>query len=432
MEHLPSSRLAPASVLFRHSLQRYILVANEAHRMKPGQPNSVEGSPGNSDHQPPIGRSGAKTEPAGRTVLATYATITDAVALHEDLKSYLVVIEQGEPVARYSIGLEPLTVGRDAARDIMLADAQVSRLHLQVLLVNGEMVVEDLGSSNGTFFEGRRLTAPAILPPGSWVQVGARVLKHERRSEQEIEREEELRRDLEKARSYVLSLLPAPIASGPIRTDWCFYPSTQLGGDAFSYGALDDEHFAAYLVDVSGHGVGAAMHSVTVMNVLRQHALPDTDFRDPAQVLSGLNTMFPMESHDELYFTIWYGVYSRSDRRLSFAAAGHHPGFLFAHGAEPLPLCTQRPMIGAIAQPRYISADTQVPPGAVLYLFSDGAFEITTPDNRTCGLDEFLPFLGIGDHDATGEAERIYQAVRRRAKPGHLDDDCSVLILRFD
>jgi len=399
--------------------------------MNPGQSKSVENSPGSTDREPLSGGSRA-ADHAGRTVLATHATVTDAVTLREDLKSYLVVIEQDEPVARHSIGLEPLTVGRDSARDIVLADAQVSRLHLQILLVNGEVVVEDLGSSNGTFLEGRRLTAPAVLPPEGWVQVGARVLKHERRSQREIEREEELRRDLEKARSYVQSLLPPPIGSGSIRTDWFFRPSTQLGGDAFSYGALDEEHFAAYLVDVAGHGVGAAMHSVTVLNVLRQRALPKTDFRDPAQVLSSLNTMFPMESHDELYFTIWYGVYSRLTRRLSFAAAGHHPGFLFARGAEPLPLRTPGPMIGAVPQPLYVNADAQVPPDAVLYLFSDGAFEITGADGRQSGLDEFLPLLGVDDPDATQEAERIYRAVRRRARPGPLDDDCSILILRFD
>jgi serine phosphatase RsbU (regulator of sigma subunit) len=399
--------------------------------MKRELSNSLESPLWNSDRQSVDLGSRLRDEPGGRTVLATHATVSDAVALHEELASYITVLEQNEPVARHPIGLEPLTVGRDSTRDIVLPDAQVSRLHLQLLLVNGEVVVEDLGSSNGTFFAGQRLIAPAVLPPGSWVQVGSRVLKHERRSKREIEREEELRRDLEKARSYVQSLLPARIESGPIRADWFFCPSTQLGGDAFSYDFLDDEHVAAYLIDVSGHGAGAAMHSVTVLNVLRQRALPGTDFRDPAQVLRNLNAMFPMDTHDGLYFTIWYGVYSRTTRRLCFSAGGHHPGFLFARGAEPVPLCTRGLMIGAVPEPRYVAGDTNVPPGAALYLFSDGAFEITDTDGRPCGLDEFLPLLA-GEDDTAGKAERIYRAVRRRAKPGPLDDDFSVLILRFD
>ena len=66
---------------------------------------------------------------------------------------------------------------------------------------------------------------------------------------------------------------------------------------------------ALYLIDVSGHGVSAAMHSVSVANILRPKAL-SVDLRDPAAVLESLNEAFPMDAHDDMYFTIWYGVYS--------------------------------------------------------------------------------------------------------------------------
>jgi sigma-B regulation protein RsbU (phosphoserine phosphatase) len=41
-----------------------------------------------------------------------------------------------------------------------------------------------------------------------------------------------------------------------------------LGGDSFGYHWIDDDHFAVYLLDVSGHGWGAALLSVSVINVL--------------------------------------------------------------------------------------------------------------------------------------------------------------------
>ena len=90
-----------------------------------------------------------------------------------------------------------------------------------------------------------------------------------------------------------LSLLPAPLTTGPVRADWRFLPSTQLGGDAFGYDWLDQDTLVFYLIDVSGHGAGSAMHSVTVLNVLRQRALPDVDFRNPAEVLASLNALKP-------------------------------------------------------------------------------------------------------------------------------------------
>ena len=102
-----------------------------------------------------------------------------------------------------------------------------------------------------------------------------------------------------------------------------------MGGDAFGYHMLDEDHFAIYLTDVSGHGVGAALLSVSVMNVLRSQSLPNTDFKDPEQVLEALNIAFPGEENNDMFFTIWYGVYHLPTRTLTYASAGHPPAILF-------------------------------------------------------------------------------------------------------
>src|SRR3546814_17869555 len=73
---------------------------------------------------------------------------------------------------------------------------------------------------------------------------------------------------------------------------------------------------AFYLLDVCGHGVGAALLSVTVINVLRAAALPNVDFRDPSRLLAALNDAFPMEKQNNMFLTIWYGVYRRSSGEL--------------------------------------------------------------------------------------------------------------------
>jgi sigma-B regulation protein RsbU (phosphoserine phosphatase) len=174
------------------------------------------------------------------------------------------------------------------------------------------------------------------------------------------------------------------------------------------------------------------MHSVSVLNVMRQRALPGVDFREPAQVLQALNAVFPMEEHGGLFFTIWYGVYSRPERRIRYASAGHHPGFLFAPGQRPEGLRTRGPMIGAVPEQRYSRGETSVAPGSVLYLFSDGAFEVIAPDGRQLGLDDFLMLLGGPEAGTSGEPERIYKAVRSQSRPGPLDDDFSVLAVSFD
>ena len=133
-----------------------------------------------------------------------------------------------------------------------------------------------------------------------------------------------LEAELAEAAAYVRSILPAPMTS-PFAADWRFVPSARLGGDSFGYHWVDAQHFAMYLLDVCGHGVGASLLSIGVLNALRTGSLANVDFRDPSQVLAALNAVYQMERHNDLYFTIWYGVYQPAARSLEFAGAGHPP-----------------------------------------------------------------------------------------------------------
>jgi serine phosphatase RsbU (regulator of sigma subunit) len=95
-------------------------------------------------------------------------------------------------------------------------------------------------------------------------------------------------------------------------------------------------------------------------------------------------------------------------------------------------LRTGGPIIGAMPNPRYATSQVPVPGGAVLYLFSDGAFETTDAAGKHFGLADFLPLLGGESAGSQGEAEQVYRAVRARARPGPLDDDFSLLAIGFE
>ncbi len=75
--------------------------------------------------------------------------------------------------------------------------------------------------------------------------------------------QQQLALDIADAADYLRSLLPAPLR-GPITADWRYTPSDELGGDALGYRWLDDRYFLAYLLDVSGHGVGPALLSASL------------------------------------------------------------------------------------------------------------------------------------------------------------------------
>ena len=354
-------------------------------------------------------------------------------AVPHDLGHYLVAIGGAETGRCVEVGATPVTIGRDARQTLVYAaDTEVSRLHARVSLVEGQAVAEDLGSTNGTFVDAQRIAAQVRLREGNVLRVGRQFLKYERRRRDDVERAQELDSDLRRASDYVRSLLPAPQAGGLVRTEWHYVPSAQLGGDGLGYFWLDPGTFVFYLVDVSGHGVGPAMHSVTVLNVLRQRALPDVNFGDPASVLASLNSRFQMVDHGGLYFTIWYGVYAVSERALTYSSAGHHPAYLMDAERRTLqPLGSPALMIGVAPDVTYDVNHTIVPTASAVYLFSDGVFEIVAADQRRWDLTDFLPLIQEQAQPGTSEPARLYEAVTRAAGSHQLDDDFSLMVASF-
>jgi predicted component of type VI protein secretion system len=75
----------------------------------------------------------------------------------------------------YDLTKEVTLVGRDVSNEIILGDAEISRQHSRLTRTPGGYVLEDLGSTNGTFVNGERLMAPRVLNPGDLVALGENV-----------------------------------------------------------------------------------------------------------------------------------------------------------------------------------------------------------------------------------------------------------------
>ena len=84
-----------------------------------------------------------------------------------------LIIEQGpNPGQEIVLNNDVQVVGREQGCDVVIADASVSRRHARLSRRGEQIVVEDLGSSNGTFINGLRLSAPAALTPGDTLGLG--------------------------------------------------------------------------------------------------------------------------------------------------------------------------------------------------------------------------------------------------------------------
>ena len=89
-----------------------------------------------------------------------------------------VVVVRSETQAGLAFAINGATVvGRSDQADVMLEDPYASEFHLRLVSQEGALTVSDLGSTNGTYVNGRRITTPTTLQRGDALQVGKTVME---------------------------------------------------------------------------------------------------------------------------------------------------------------------------------------------------------------------------------------------------------------
>ncbi|RPG19740.1 MAG: response regulator [Phycisphaera sp. TMED9] len=243
--------------------------------------------------------------------------------------------------------------------------------------------------------------------------------------------ESHLRQELQKAADYVESLLNEPI-EGAITTRWSFIPSASLGGDSFGYHWIDEDRFAIYLLDVCGHGVGPALLSISVINLIRSGFRDPEVVADPASVTARLNDSFQMSDHGGMFFTLFYGVYDRRTSELTWCGGGHPPSLIVSKDGSHSWLDSQNMVIGALPGMEPQVDSIKMKPGDRLLVFSDGVFELKMASGEMWDFDEFKEFISrpIGSED-----DRIAELTskgRLLMESDQFEDDVSILEVDFE
>lgn len=243
-----------------------------------------------------------------------------------------------------------------------------------------------------------------------------------------------LEAELAEAAAYVKSLLPTSI-KGNVTINAKFLPSRQLGGDCFDYYWIDDDTLILYLLDVSGHGISAALLSISIQNWLRSQSLSPEVLIQPSQVLKILNEKFQMNKQNDQYFTMWYGVYRQSQRQLYYSSGGHPPSILlsktFSGSSSAQRLKTAGVAIGLFPDMEYVEQHCFIEPHSILYIFSDGIYEISQPQGGVWGLEQFVEVLVNQEKATSSDVEQVLQKICSLHSIKSFEDDCSLLQVQF-
>jgi len=120
----------------------------------------------------------AADDAAGRTMI-----YSSAGRLAEPLQEHARVREQTAVLMvdgnRVVVGSEGATLGRSRQCDVVLGDPNVSREHAEIRPRGGSWVLTDLGSTNGSLLNGRRIDGPEVVKPGDEIELGTALITFE-------------------------------------------------------------------------------------------------------------------------------------------------------------------------------------------------------------------------------------------------------------
>jgi sigma-B regulation protein RsbU (phosphoserine phosphatase) len=252
---------------------------------------------------------------------------------------------------------------------------------------------------------------------------------------------ERMTSDLEAAVKVQAALLPTESPHVPgYHFAWLFNPSAELAGDIFNVFRLDDRHVGIYVLDVTGHGVAAALLSVTVSRFL--FPLPDptsllwetsasgeTRLSRPARVAQRLSERFPFDAVTGQFFTLVYGVLDLQENRLRYTSAGHPQLVAHRRGAKPTFLEASGFPIG-VGPGDYDEYEIDLASGDRLYIYSDGIPETMNPDGEPFGPDRLLKTLDAGqDVSADQSLEHLCSEICRWSAADRCQDDQTVVCI---
>jgi PAS domain S-box-containing protein len=205
-----------------------------------------------------------------------------------------------------------------------------------------------------------------------------------------------------------------------------YAPMEMIGGDYYYFEHLPGERYAAFLADVAGHGVSAALYTSLLHSLARECR----DRLDrPAEFLFSLNERLCDRIPEVDFITALEAVFDPAEGRITWCSAGHTPPFVYRAGEDRIEVIeTHQYPLGLPENDGYDSTEIEVSPGDQFLLYTDGAIELPVGEDRLLGTEGFAAMFR--DVRPAGRAHRLgdlYETLVDRCYSHMPEDDITLV-----
>lgn len=198
-------------------------------------------------------------------------------------------------------------------------------------------------------------------------------------------------------------------------------PAGDVGGDFYDYFPLGKDTFGFVIADVSGKGISAALFMARAMSVVRQYASLGYS---PSQILFHANNALSLNNPEQMFLTLFIGIYHQADHKLVYANGGHNIPYLISDTLIPLDKA-QGMAVAIFEEEEYEEEEISLHPGDTLFLYTDGVNEAMNRSKALFGTDRLEDNLKQEDKEQC--VQRVLKAVNAFVQDAPQSDDITML-----
>ena len=356
------------------------------------------------------------------------------VALQYGERTQMLTLNVGAGLVGYAALHKEIVLVDDVSADpryIAVVDDVRSELVIPLLLKDRCIGVFDLESPELAAFTPRHADILRILASQAAVAIdNARLYENARNAEQQMERELEFARRVQRA------LLPAelPRRQPGIEVAARFEPARQIGGDLYDFLSPDPNTLVVAVGDVAGKGVPAALYGAFVGELVRSRTFRRryTPIRSsPADVLATMNTILYDRQLEGYFCTLCYAMFDFKRRLLTIASSGLPYPMRWSAGVHTQIDIPGVPL-GLVPETQYEEQSFELAPGDLYVFCTDGVSEAADPDGLEFGTARVIETIGQLQNEPTRKiVDGIFEAVAAFRRDGPPVDDMTAVAVRI-
>ena len=245
---------------------------------------------------------------------------------------------------------------------------------------------------------------------------------------------ERIESELTIAHDIQMSILPKIFPPFPNRSEFDLYATIEsareVGGDFYDFALVDEDHLWFAIGDVSGKGVPASLFMAATKTLLRALAGKNTH---PDAILSELNIELCRDNDSGMFVTIFHGILHLPSGTLVYSNGGHNPPYVISPVGAVTPIENTGGMaLGVLPETRYRTKTIALPPGARLFLYTDGVTEAMNSAGALFSEHRLCEFLQQTHEDSPTELLRsLLGELKRFSLDAEQSDDITALALYY-